>query len=115
MPFAVNVSNSSGNTVATITFTGAGLTGGSIGDGNYTLTVLSAQVTINGQAARGSSLLMTKSLEEYIATFKAPIWGGPLSYRVHVDTKIGIRDLPTRDSTGPRTSAHGESPGRSGS
>jgi len=34
-----------GNTVATITFTGADVRGGSLPDGNYTLTVNKAQVT----------------------------------------------------------------------
>jgi VCBS repeat-containing protein len=55
VPFFLNVSTSSGTTVATITFGGAGIIGGSLPDGNYTLTVLSNQITIAGQALDGDN------------------------------------------------------------
>jgi len=45
IPCDVSLADNNGFTVATLTFSGAGIVGGSIPDGSYTLTVLSSQVT----------------------------------------------------------------------
>lgn len=39
--------------------------------------------------ANGSSLLLTSSVEKYIATVPIPLWGGPLQYRVDATTDQG--------------------------
>ena len=36
-------------------------------------------VLINGKQARGSSILLSNSVEPYFVTQKVPIWGGPVS------------------------------------
>ena len=53
VPFAAAVNTVGNNTVVTLTFTDPGLVGGSLADGRYTLTVLSSQVQIGGQALDG--------------------------------------------------------------
>ena len=46
-------------------------------------------VLINGTKADGPELVMSRSVEQYVATTKVPIWGGPQSVRVDVRTKVG--------------------------
>jgi hypothetical protein len=53
VPFNVALSTVAGDTVATLTFTGSSIIGGSLADGRYTLTVLSNQVTLGGQPLDG--------------------------------------------------------------
>jgi len=52
-PVSVNVDTTgspSGQTIARLTFSGPGTLGGSLNDGNYTLTVLGQQITLGDQA-----------------------------------------------------------------
>lgn len=53
-------------------------------------------VMINGKQAKGSGLLLTRSVEEYALTTKVPIWGGPQRYKVDVATQ-----LPGQNAQGP--------------
>src|SRR5438105_7547395 len=53
-------------------------------------------VLINGKRAQGSSVLLSNSVEPYFITQKVPIWGGPVSARVEVHTKVGQAEGPTR-------------------
>jgi hypothetical protein len=53
-------------------------------------------VLINGKQAKGSSVLLSNSVEPYVITQKVPIWGGPVSARVEVHSKIGQADGPVR-------------------
>jgi hypothetical protein len=53
-------------------------------------------VLINGKPAKGSSVLLSNSVEPYFITQKVPIWGGPVSARVDVHTKVGQADGPSR-------------------
>jgi hypothetical protein len=52
-------------------------------------------VTVNGTKADGPALIMSRSVEQYVATTKVPIWGGPQNLRVDVRTKI--RDVQGAD------------------
>lgn len=51
-------------------------------------------VTVNGVKAAGPDLLLTRSIESYVATMKVPLWGGPQSYRVDVQTRLAVRGGP---------------------
>src|SRR5438270_2699652 len=53
-------------------------------------------VLINGKRAQGSSVLLSNSVEPYFITQRVPIWGGPVSARVEVHTKVGQADGPVR-------------------
>ena len=53
VPFTVALSTVNGATVATLTFAGPSVIGGSLADGTYTLKVLANQVTIAGQPLDG--------------------------------------------------------------
>src|SRR5436309_9323426 len=56
-------------------------------------------VLINGKQAKGSSVLLSNSIEPYFVTQKVPIWGGPVSAHVEVRTKVGQADGPVRQQT----------------
>jgi hypothetical protein len=56
-------------------------------------------VLINGKQAKGSSVLLSNSIEPYFVTQKVPIWGGPVSSHVEVHTKVGQADGPVRQQT----------------
>jgi hypothetical protein len=56
-------------------------------------------VLINGKQAKGSSVLLSNSVEPYFVTQKVPIWGGPVSAHVEVHTKLGQADGPVRNQT----------------
>ena len=53
-------------------------------------------VMVDGHRALGSDLLMSKSVERYVATVKVPFYGGPLSYRIVVPTKVGNANGPVQ-------------------
>jgi hypothetical protein len=53
-------------------------------------------VTIGGARAKGSALLLSRSVEPYVVTAKVPIWGGPQRYKVDVGTR-----LPSSNLQGP--------------
>jgi hypothetical protein len=53
-------------------------------------------VTIGGKEAKGSSLLLSRSVEPYVVTTKVPIYGGPQRYKVEVGTR-----LPSSNLQGP--------------
>ena len=46
-------------------------------------------VKVGGQPANGPSLMLTKSIENFVVTKKVPIWGGPQAYRVDVTSFAG--------------------------
>ena len=56
-------------------------------------------VLINGKQAKGSSVLLSNSIEPYFVTQKVPIWGGPVSARVEVHSMVGQADGPAREQT----------------
>jgi len=58
-------------------------------------------VKINGQVAKGLTVLRTKDVDQYVATLNVPIYGGPLSYNVDVQTLIGEKRGPSGDQAGP--------------
>ena len=45
-------------------------------------------VKINGKVAKGLTVLRTKDVDQYVATLNVPIYGGPLSYNVDVQTLV---------------------------
>jgi hypothetical protein len=53
-------------------------------------------VLIGGKQAKGSGVLLTRSVEPYVVTSKVPLWGGPQRYRVDVATR-----LPSQNAQGP--------------
>jgi len=53
-------------------------------------------VLINGKPAKGSSVLLSNSIEPYFITQRVPIWGGPVSAHVEVRSKVGQTDGPVR-------------------
>jgi hypothetical protein len=53
-------------------------------------------VLINGKQAKGSSVLLSNSIEPYFITQKVPIWGGPVSAHVEVHSKVGQAEGPVR-------------------
>jgi hypothetical protein len=56
-------------------------------------------VYVNGKKATGSALLLSRSVEPYIASVNVPVWGGPVSVRVETHTKVGAVDGPVREAT----------------
>ncbi|MBV8159339.1 MAG: hypothetical protein JO265_00295 [Acidimicrobiia bacterium] len=56
-------------------------------------------VLINGKQAQGSSVLLSNSIEPYFITQKVPVWGGPVSSRIEVRTKVGQAEGPARQQT----------------
>jgi hypothetical protein len=53
-------------------------------------------VLIDGKQAKGSSALLSNSVEPYVVTQKVPIWGGPVTAHVEVHSKVGQVDGPVR-------------------
>jgi hypothetical protein len=47
---------------------------------------LAPTVTVGGEIASGSTLLMSRSAERYVVTRSVPLWGGPQSWPVEVAT-----------------------------
>jgi hypothetical protein len=60
-------------------------------------------VTVNGHRALGSDLLVSQSVEHYVATVKIPAWGGPQSFHIQVTSKVTTQG---RDENGPVLDAH---------
>ena len=55
-------------------------------------------VKINGKAAKGPGTVLSRSVEKYVLTQPVPIWGGPVSSNVAVDTTV---DRVGRQEPGP--------------
>lgn len=49
---------------------------------------LAPRVTVNGVEAKGSAIILSSSVEPYLVTLPVPLWGGPQSYRVDVETRV---------------------------
>lgn len=53
-------------------------------------------VEVDGHEAKGSELLMSRSVEPYTVTLPVPIYGGPLRYKVTVESRTETHAGPTR-------------------
>jgi hypothetical protein len=60
---------------------------------------LATTVRVGGQAARGPALVMSRSTERYVIRRSLPVWGGPVSWPVEVDTRTPEGAGPTRTAT----------------
>jgi hypothetical protein len=55
---------------------------------------LAPDVRVNGKKADGPELVMSRSVEQFVATTKVPFWGGPQSVRVDVKSRVARADGP---------------------
>ncbi len=58
---------------------------------------LETTVAINGSPAKGSTLLLSKSIERYRATFPIRFWGGPMRLKVDATTRSLGLPGPSRE------------------
>jgi hypothetical protein len=55
-------------------------------------------VTVNSQRARGSDVLLSRSVETYLVTEKVPLWGGPRQFKASVTSVVGSDRGPAREA-----------------
>lgn len=60
---------------------------------------LAASVKVGGARARGSALVMSRSVERYVIRRSLPVWGGPVSWPVEVDTRTPLAAGPSLTMT----------------